>query len=71
MLHPCLEHVPNPPVHETPAFCVLARTCRSPVPALLFRATICFMISGVSCDHMLRAVFTGTYGRVAGTCDGP
>eukprot|EP00966_Prymnesium_polylepis_P256685 5929238-Prymnesium_polylepis.1 len=30
MLYPCLEQVP-PPVHETLAFCVLARTCRSPV----------------------------------------
>jgi hypothetical protein len=61
-------------VHETPAFCVLARTCLAPVPALLFRAAP-FVLPGVSCDHMLdhmlRAVFTGTCGRVAGTCDGP
>jgi len=43
-------------VHETPAFCVLARTCRSPVPALLFHATICLVVSGVSCDRMLRSL---------------
>eukprot|EP00966_Prymnesium_polylepis_P196530 4554227-Prymnesium_polylepis.2 len=63
-----------PPVHEIPAFCVLARTCRPPGARLVvscyllllfraFRATIC-------CGRAFAGTGSGGCAQLSVCCDG-